>query len=483
MEYQFNQNRLTSGIEGLDEILNGGYIPGRAYLVTGGPGTGKTILGLHFLTAEESDKKSLFISLEESEFKIRANARIQNFDLDRIVILDLSPASEFFLESKTYDIFSPAEVEREPITKKIFETIETLNPNRVFIDPMTQFRYLSTDIYQYRKQVLSFLRYLTEKGITVLFTSEGSPEAPDDDLKFMSDGVIVLENTFEGRFIEVTKFRGTSFYDGRHSLKLTKNGMEIYPRLKPVTYLKEVKLEQISSGIRELDELLHGGIERGTVTLITGPSGVGKTSLGFQFMKEAATRNERSVVYSFEEEVEIMLTRCDYIGTPAREMIKNNMLYVQKIEPTQYTADEFARLVRRDVEQNNTKVVMIDSTEGYRLSIKGENLTEYLHSLIKYLQNMGVVVFLITETKNVIGDFEITEYGISYLADNIIFLRYLEINGELRKAIGVLKKRLSNFEKQLRELEITGEGIKIGKPLSDLRGILLGTPQWLKKED
>lgn len=483
MKINSTNNRLSTGIEGLDEILFGGLIPGRAYLISGGPGTGKSTLGLHFLTAGSEKEKSLFISLEESESKIRTNAQPRNFNLEKIEFLDLSPTSEFFLESKTYDIFSPAEVEREPITKKIMDTVEAINPTRVFIDPMTQFRYLSSDVYQYRKQVLSFLRFLTDKGITVLFASEGSKEAPDDDLQFMSDGVILIDHNLHGRSIAISKFRGSNFYSGKHTLKLTNIGLEVYPLLKPEAFIKEFKLETIPSGVPELDQLLNGGVERGTISLITGPSGVGKTTLGLQFMKEAAARGERSVVYTFEEEVEIMLARCDNIGIPARVMIQQGTLSIVKIEPTQYTPDEFAHLVRKDIEQNSTSVIMLDSTSGYRLSIRGEDLTNHLHSLTKYLQNMGIAVFLITEAQDVIGDFKVTEIGISYLADSIIFLRYLEIDGELRKAIGVLKKRLSNFERVLREIEITKNGIKVGNPLTNLRGILLGTPEWVKKED
>jgi circadian clock protein KaiC len=138
--------------------------------------------------------------------------------------------------------------------------------------------------------------------------------------------------------------------------------------------------------------------------------------------------------------------------------------------------------VRSAVEEQKARIVMIDSVSGYRLSMRGQDLVTQLHALTKYLQNMGVAVVLPVETAQLTGDFRVTDYEISYLADNIIFLRYLEIDGELRKAIGVLKKRLSNFEKTLREFEITGDGIKIGQPLSNLRGILTGTPTWIRKE-
>src|SRR5262249_50442108 len=137
----------------------------------------------------------------------------------------------------------------------------------------------------------------------------------------------------------------------------------------------------------------------------------------------------------------------------------------------------FCRLVRREVEEQNARIVMIDSLAGYRLSIRGDELVSHVHALVKYLKNMGVTCILVNEVEAITGTFEATELGISYLADNIIFLRYLEVQGELRKALGVLKKRLSDFQKGLRELEITRYGIKLGKPLTELRGILTGMPE------
>jgi len=473
-----SQNRVSTGIGGLDEVLQGGFISGRAYLVRGGPGTGKTTLGLHFLTAGAANGENvLFITLGEPESGLRKNAQAMGFDLSEVNFLDLSPTPEFFVEVESYDLFSPAEVEREPITHRIVEEVEKLKPNRVFVDAMTQFRYLAADPFQYRKQVLSFLRFLVERGTTVLFTSEGSAEAPDEDLQFLSDGVIHLEYAPEGRTLSVTKFRGSDFHSGRHAMQLSERGIEVFPKLVPEAYRREFVPETVSSGVPELDELLHGGLERGTVTIVTGPSGVGKTTLGLVFMKEAAGRGERSVVYTFEEGVETLLARCEAINIPVHAMVERGTLSLVKIEPLRYTPDEFARLVRREVEEKGSRIVMIDSISGYRLSLRGEDLVSHLHALCKYLSNMGVTTLLVNEVEHITGEFRATEVGISYLADNIIFLRFLEMRGELHKAIGVLKKRLSDFEKTLREFQITRYGVKVGAPLTELRGILSGTPE------
>jgi circadian clock protein KaiC len=476
-------NRLSTNIVGLDEVLNGGLIANRAYLVRGGPGTGKTTLGLHFLTAGAANgEQVLFITLGENVEQIRQNGENLGLDTSALAFLDLSPTSDFFAKVQTYDIFSPAEVEREPMTQAIVEQVQTLKPRRVFLDSMTQLRYLVSDAFQFRKQALSFLRFLVEQGATVLFTSEGSEEAPDEDLQFLGDGVIHLNLSIQERTLSVTKFRGSSFRSGCHSIRLTETGMHVFPRLVPGIYGKKFVQETISSGVVELDELLHGGLERGTITIISGPSGIGKTTLGLQFMKEAAGRGERSVVYTFEEWKETLLHRCEGINIPVGIMMERGTLSIVQIEPLHYTPDEFANLVRHEVEQNQTKIVMIDSTSGYRLSLRGADLITHIHALCKYLQNMGVAVLLINEVESITGDFMATENGISYVADNIVFLRYLEIKSEIRRAIGVLKKRVTNFEKTLREFEITRYGIKVGRPLTNLRGILRGIPDLLDSD-
>ncbi|MBD1806268.1 AAA family ATPase [Microcoleus sp. FACHB-SPT15] len=476
-------DRLSTGISGLNEVLFGGYVPGRAYLVRGGPGTGKTTLGMHFLTSGAANSEPvLFITLAETVAQLQRTAEGLKFDTQGITFLDLSPTSEFFAQVQTYDIFSPAEVEREPTTHRIVEQVETLKPQRIFIDSMTQFRYLATDTFQFRKQVLSFLRFLTEQGTTVLFTSEHSVEAPDDDLQFMSDGVLNLNFSGGDRTLYVSKFRGSGFRDGYHSIRLTSNGMQLFPKLIPQVFERAITTETISSGIPEIDELLHGGIERSTITIISGPSGVGKSTLGLQFMKEAAGRGERSVIYTFEENKETLLHRAEGVNVPVHAMQERGTLSIVPIEPLHYTPDEFANLVRREVEHQQAQIVMIDSVSGYRLSVRGEDLTPHLHALCKYLQNMGVAVLLINEVESITGEFRATEIGISYLADTIIFLRYLEIRGELRRVIGVLKKRMSDFEKNLREFQISRYGIKVGSPLKQLRGILTGVPELLEDE-
>ena len=372
MKKKKSSDRVSTGVAGLDEVLCGGFIAGRSYLVRGGPGTGKTTLGLHFLTeGVRHGERVLLITLTESEPQIRANAETMGFDLSGVSFLDLSPGPEFFAESEAYDVFSPAEVERQPTTAKITERIDEVKPQRIFLDVMTRLRYLSPDVFQFRRQSLSMVRYLIGRGATLLFSSECTEADPDDDFQFLADGVMSLESTPAGRNLVVMKLRGSDFRGGVHCVLLGGAGLEVLPRLLPEPGVSEYSTEIMSSGIPEMDELLNGGIDRGGITLITGASGVGKTTVGLQFLKEAAGRGDLCALYSFEEEVQSILHRCAGVNIPAESMVSCGTLSLVKVEPLRYSADEFAHLVRRDVMEKGTRIVMLDGVCGYRLSVRG----------------------------------------------------------------------------------------------------------------
>ncbi|WP_224269724.1 ATPase domain-containing protein [Haloprofundus salinisoli] len=475
------KERLSTGIEGLDDVLYGGFVPNRTYMVRGEPGAGKSILGMHFLRAGlEAGEDVLYINLEESTKNVTENAASLGLDLDGVDFLDLSPDSEYFARNLSYDIFSPDEVEGGSVTEEITNRVEELNPDRLFIDPLTQLRYLAPDDYQFRKQILSLMQFFNVQGSTVLFTAQATETRPDDDLQFICDGTLNLKRGDEKRTLAVTKFRGSDFRSGPHTLTINHGGIDIYLNKLPQTFDHEFESETISSGVPELDQMLNGGIERGTVTIITGATGVGKTTTGIQFMKEAAGRGERSVVYLFEENQRTLMERSDAVNIPVEQMLNRDALSINETRSLELSVDEFNERVRREVEEKGAEIVMIDGIIGYKFALLGENdkLTRNLHTLCKYLKKKGISVILINEVQDITGDFQVTdEGGLSYLADNILFLQHLEVNGEMRKVVGVLKKRTSDFERQLREFRITEYGVKIGEPLTGLRGILSGRPR------
>lgn len=470
--------RVSTGITGLDEILDGGLIAQRSCLVRGGPGRGKTTIGLQFLAAAADKEDSLFIGFQESDAQLRANADAVGIDITGVRFLSLAPDEQFFSQQLGYDVFSAADVEQEPVVKAVLEAVEKKRPKRVFVDSLTQLRFLSADVYQYRKQVLSFLRYLTGCGATVMFSSEHSREMPDDDLQFMSDGVINLDANETGASVRVSKFRGSDFIRGPHQMRVRKGGVVVYARTLPPAR-KQVRDErwQWTCGIPAIDTMLNGGIEAGTISLLTGPSGVGKSTLASLFVAEAARNDRRAVVYLFEEEIQTFHRRCKSLGIALEEAFQDNRVSLEQVEPMRYLADEFALKVRRQVEEEGIELVVIDSTAGFELTLEGEDIRKRLHTMAKTLSRLGVTVVLVNEVESLMGEFKVSEKGISYLADNVIFMRYLETGGELRKAMGVLKKRLSNFDPRLHLYRIGGKTpMTVDAGIDGLGGVMSSGP-------
>jgi circadian clock protein KaiC len=467
--------RLSSGIDGLDTVLGGGFLTGYHYLVRGTPGAGKTILGWHFLTAAGGDD-ALYVTFEERPEKIRRNAASLGIDLDDVEILDLSPESRFFAEGGSYDVFAPSAVEHESLTDRVRTRLDEHSPTRVLLDPVTQLRYLSPDEFQFRRELLALMGLLTERGATVLFTSQASPETPDDDLQFLSDGVVELSRPNGGRLLTVPKFRGSDADAGTHTVTLGPGGMTVYPRVVVEREGRPFTRRVASSGVPEFDELLHGGIERETTTLLSGPTGVGKTTAGSLFLKEAASRGHHSILYHLEEKPETFVERCSSVNIPVREMMERGTLDVVGVTPALMTVGEFLGRVQADV-TDDTEFVMIDGIQGFeKLTNVSEELEE-LSALTSLLTARGITVILTDEMPNVVGDFRPSKSGETAIADNIVFMRYVEFGGEIHRAIGVLKKRTSDFERRLRRFEITEYGVRVGEPLTGLSGVLTGNPR------
>ena len=475
-------DRISIGIENLDSILGGGLIKQKSYLIKGGPGTGKSTIGYHFLEeGAPNNERSMLITLGELGENIRAHTKKQGIDLSDTEILDLSQGNNQLNQEQNYSVFSPVEVEAQPIIQKIVEAIEKHQPERIMLDSLTMLKYLYQNQFQYKSMALSLINHVCSTGATLLMISETHPKVDEDEAEFWVDGVLGVSYSEDWRRISVRKFRGSSFQDGEHAIKINEKGVSVFPRLQPNKYDRIFSSEPISSGVDELDAMLHGGIEKGTISMFTGPTGAGKTNLGIQFMKQASIRGERSVIYTFEESAEVIAKRSRLIGVPVDEMIESGQLTIKSIEPFSFSPDEFSMMVRKDIEENDTEIVMLDSVGGYSLTVREDDALERLHALCTYLGNVGVTGFLVSETSNITGEFVTTNLHASYLADNIIFLRYIEVEGELRKSIGILKKRMSDFEKSIREFKITGDGIELGKPLTNLQGILSGTPQIVKR--
>lgn len=477
--------RLTTGTPGFDEVLRGGLPAQRSHLIVGAPGTGKTVLALQYLLeGRRQGEAGLYISLGEPAGEIERNARSLGWQLDGIDLVDLNPPGSFdTFNHNEYHVFPPSEVEQVPMWQGISQAVTDKHPQRLVIDPVTQLRYLSTDEYQFRRHILSLIAFLNRTGCSSLLLEEPTALERDTSLALAADSVVrlhleVSNNRVIGlRSLEIQKLRGADFLSGRHSMRISSDGITVFPhRIEKADGPRPGDCT-LSSNIRELDDLLGGGLESGTSMIITGPSGVGKTTVSVQFLATAAAANRRAILYSFEESVESIATRCRSIGIPIDALLEAGTLQLTRVNPMELYPDEFLAMVRAAVEQDDRQVIALDSVRGYEISMEqfGTPLA-HIHNLVNYLNHQKVTLLMINEVEFITGDLRATEIGISHLTDGIILMRYAESAGQIIKVIGCLKKRLRDFQTELRQLRITPRGIEVSEKLEHLRGILTGVP-------
>ena len=256
----------------------------------------------------------------------------------------------------------------------------------------------------------------------------------------------------------------------------------MFPRLVAANHRREPAIGTLHSGLPALDALLGGGIDRGTSTLFLGGAGTGKSSLAMHFVMEAAKHGECSAVFLFEESVHALRTRSRGLGLDVDAQIEAGNVLIQPVDPSELSPGEFFQIVREAVEQKEARIVVIDSLNGYLNAMPGERfLITQLHELLSYLGQMGVSTFLLNAQKGVIGAMS-SPLDVSYLADTVVLLRYFEANAAVRTAISVLKKRTGPHERTLREMVISGDGIEIGDPLRNFRGVLTGVPREVRAD-
>ncbi|MGC8771288.1 MAG: ATPase domain-containing protein, partial [Brevinematia bacterium] len=402
---------------------------------------------------------------------------------EQINFLDISPSSEFFIENKIYDVFTPADVERDPLTHKIYTAIKNIKPTRVVIDSITQFKFLANNPYQFLKYMLSFFVFLRQQNITSLFTLDPEPNKADIiDIRYNVDCYFSLIKEEARNYVIVYKNRGSDFLKGKYEYNFYPEGIKVFvipdiEILKSKFKIHYKENEHFSSGVPSIDELLKGGLPYGSTTMITGPSGVGKTTLALQFIKELSLLNHKTLFYTFDETIDSIIKRCESINIQLGSLIEQNKLFIKETFVPDCFINEFIVNIINQLVENKITIFAIDSINslieffGYEESIKPLSL------LYKSLTKLGITTFIIHEDSKIIStEFQATKYNITHLIDNILFLRYIEVDGKISKTIGILKKRNGDFEKSLREFAITEYGIKVGAPWKNLSGILTGAP-------
>jgi circadian clock protein KaiC len=478
--------RVNTGCDGLDDILNGGFPKGRIYLVEGDPGAGKTTLALQFvLEGIRRGERTLYITLSESRADLEYAARSHGISLENIEIVELLPDESDLLPEQQYTVFHPAEVELNDRMQSIVKEVQRVRPDRLVIDALSELRMLAKDPLRFRRQILSLKNFMADQKCTVLLLDDRTSYESDLQLHSLVQGVICLNKVPREygkirRQIEITKMRGTPYREGFHDYTIVTGGVLVFPRLVAAESRNRTPPEVVSSGIPELDALTGGGLDRGTSTLLIGPAGCGKTSIAVQWAAAAAERGEPSVIFSFEEAPTTLITRAAGLGIDVRRHIAENKVMIQRIDPAELTPGELVSAVQHQVEQGQARLVVFDSLNGYLQSMPGEKfLAVHLHELLAYLGNRSVLTIMVLAQAGSMTPALQSAVDVSYLADNILLLRYFESQGEIRQAISIIKRRSGNHEHTIRELRLSPGHIHIGSPLTEFQGVLTGTPTFL----
>ena len=476
--------KVSTGIKGFDEIVHGGLPATRSYLIVGGAGCGKTVLSLQWLLdGVRRGEKSAYVTLAEPASSIRHNASGFGWDLSGLEILDLTALGESLTEGE-YRVFQPNEVEHAEIWRSLFDFIQAKRPERLVIDSVTHLRYLSTDPYQFRKHVRGLVSCLNQAGCTAYLLYDPSELAREASVGLAVDGIVHLRRGISPglatgiRSIEVEKLRGTDFISGLHPLRIGRDGVEVFPhRIEKTGSTRPGELT-IPSGIAGINELLGGGLESGTTTMLCGPAGVGKSSLGTQFLIEGAKLGKRSILFTFEESPESVMTRSRGIGLALAAHLQSGAVKIVRVNPMELYPDEFLAMVRRAVEEEGFSCVMVDSLRGYELAMEEFGMAKaHIHNLLTYLNRNAVTTLIVSEAEYITSaELRATDLGVSHLADTVVLMRYAEYKGQVIKIINCLKKRIGGFQPELRQLTIGSKGMAVGEKLEHLHGILTGMP-------
>jgi circadian clock protein KaiC len=477
-----NWHRADTGIPGLDEVLHGGLISERLYLVDGNPGAGKTTLAVQFLMqGVRLGQKCLYITLSETKAELEAGAKSHGWNLEGIEVVELI-ASEAELEGdQQLTMLPPSEIELGETTRGIIDAVKRCAPARMALDSLSELRLLAQSSLRYRRQILALKHFFIGRNCTVLLLDDRTSDEHDFQLHSIAHGVIALDSMSPAygqrrRELEVVKFRGSDFVSGRHDFAIRRGGLTVFPRLVAANHSLAFERGSIRSGIAALDALMGGGVEPGTSTLLMGPPGSGKSTIAIQYAAAANQRGDHAAAFLFDETKAAMLARSAGIGTHIKEGLGGGELAIQQIDPAAISPGEFADMVRSSVARG-ARVVVIDSLNGYLNSMPQNHfLTAQLHELLSYLNLQGVATFLIVAQSGIMGSNMTTPVDASYLADSVVMLRYFEHGGEVKKAISVLKKRTGGHEGSIRELNFDKSGIHLSEPLVALRGVLTGVP-------
>ncbi len=470
---------LDSGVLGLNEVLGGGLPEFSFNLIAGEPGAGKTTLCMQFLFANATvARPGLFITLlgETSLKLLRYQQRFSFFHREQV-----GSAVHFLNLSE-----EALEADLDDVLQRIGAEIGRLHPGVVVIDSFGSLLH-GGDGGSRESSVERFVQQLalqlTTAEVTSLLIGDYEPRETRNPVFTVADGIIRLMQAVDRnsvvRKLQVIKARGLAHMPGLHTLKLTDDGVIVYPRV-PIhrADTRAVESKRLGTGIPGLDALMDGGIPAGDSVVLAGPTGSGKTTFAVQFVAEGLREGESAVIAVFEEHPEIYLARATAMGVELREAVRTDRLRVIYLRPLDLSVDETLQEIREAVEQIGATRVVIDSISGFEMALAPtfrEDFRESLYRLIGTLTAIGVTIYSTVEVVEQ-ERLQITGHGVSFLTDVILSQRFVEIEGELRKALVIVKMRGSNHSRDFWSYESTSKGIVLGSTLREYDRVVTGLP-------
>jgi len=476
---------VSSGLPALDYILRGGFASNRTHLIEGEPGAGKTTLGLQFLMeGQNKGERCLYITLSEGRDELINVAHTHGWDIHGVEIFELVPPELSLDPEREQSILYASDLELGETVRLVMEEVQRVAPARVVFDSLSEIRLLAQGPLRFRRQVLALKHFFASRNCTVLFLDDLTQREDDLSLHSLAHGVIRLEQialTYgaERRRLRVYKMRGRAFHGGFHDFLIRTGGLEVFPRLVAGSHPQIGASQGIAqSGIAELDSLVGGGLDYGTSTLIIGPSGCGKSTIAMQYTAEAMKRGEKALFVSFDETERIFHSRAQGLGWDFEEPQRQGNFIFRQVDPAELSPGELAGAVAGAVEEQGCSVVVLDSLTGYQHAMPEEQfLLLQMHEMLTYLNQQGALTFVVLTQSGMIGAMQ-TPVDMTYLSDAVILLRYFEAEGEIRRAISVVKKRTGSHESSIREMRIDSGGIRVGDRLQGFRGVLTGVPTY-----
>lgn len=481
--------KLETGIEGFDLVAEGGLPIGRTTLVSGTAGSGKTVLAAQFLAEGimKAGQSGVFVTFEESAEDIRKNIVSLGWDVPaweasgQWLFVDVSPqAGEESVVTGEYDLGA--------LLVRVENAIRQINATRVSMDSLGAIfsRFDNSTIV--RSELLRIATALKQLGVTAVMTAERSREYGDITRygveEFVADNVVVLRNVLEAekrrRTVEILKFRGTNHHKGEYPLTIIPGkGIVVIP-LSSLELRQKSSDFRITSGNPELDRMCGGGFFRDSIILVSGATGTGKTLISTEFIAGGVENNERCLLFAFEESREQLFRNATGWGRDFEQMENEGKLKVICDYPETAGLEDHLLKMRKMIETYRPNRVAIDSLSALERVSTVKGFREFVIGLTSFIKHQEIAGLFTSTTPTLMGGTSVTEAHISTITDSIILLRYVEMYGEMRRGLTVLKMRGSMHDKDIREFTIDSGGMHIDKPFRNIAGILAGHPVWVE---